>query len=153
MLSFMPREPDPASLEALTREIRRAFQSLRAAADDLHRDLGITAAMRSVMEHLADGPPQTVPGIARAKNVTRQHIQQIANALVEAGLLDAIANPRHQSSPLLALSPRGMRTFALLRKRETVALNRLAKAMRGADIGAASDALRRLSSALGRTSR
>jgi DNA-binding MarR family transcriptional regulator len=143
-------KPGQAAVEALTREVRRAFHALKEAADELHRDLGITAAMRGVMESLSEGGPQSVPEIARDKSVTRQHIQQIANALIEAGLIETLPNPRHQTSPLLALTRRGGRAFADVRKRETQVFAEAARALRDVDLDQAADALRALSAHLQR---
>jgi DNA-binding MarR family transcriptional regulator len=116
-------------LDRLIIEVRRAFQALRAVADDLHADLGVTAAMRAVMEHLGDGTPRTVPRVAREKGVTRQHIQQIVNALYAAGLAEARENASHRRSPLVALTPRGEAVFAEIRERESVVLADLGSAL------------------------
>jgi len=144
----MSRESRIASLGALIVEVRRAFQALRAVADGLHRDLGITAAMRAVMEHLSDGTPRTVPQVARDKNVTRQHIQQIANALLDARLIHALANPRHQASQLLVLTPLGKETFAEIRRREAAALSKVAKRLHNPDLDYAAATLRDLTAHL-----
>jgi DNA-binding MarR family transcriptional regulator len=144
----MSRESKTTSLGALIVEVRRAFQALRAAAEELHGDLGVTAAMRAVMEHLADGTPRTVPQIARDKNVTRQHIQQIVNALLEARMIQVSANPRHQASPLMALTPLGKGTFAEIRKREAAALSKVAKRLHNPDLENAAATLKDLTAQL-----
>jgi DNA-binding MarR family transcriptional regulator len=135
-------------LEVLMSEVRRTFQAIRAKADALHDDFGVTAAMRAVLEHLSDGVPRSVPAIAREKNVTRQHIQQIVNALLAAGLARAATNPRHESSPLIGLTPRGVRTFARIRKREGALLASLAGTLDPAELDRATATLRRLTTCL-----
>lgn len=134
----------PASLEVLTIEIRRAFQSLRSLTDELHRDLGITAGMRAVMELLADGTSRTVPEIARSKNVTRQHIQQIINALQPLGFVEVSSNPRHQASPLLSLTPSGVKVMTEMRQREAVLFARLTEGQDERRLNDAADLLRDL---------
>ena len=129
-----PEPPDPDALYRLIVEVRGAFHDLAAYADRLHADLEITAAMRAVMEYLAGHGPETVPNIARDKKVTRQHIQQLADALVGHEMAQWSDNPRHRRSKLLRLSPEGERRFAEIRRRERDALRKLARDLDGADV-------------------
>ncbi len=50
---------------ATIRILRTCFNRLKSVADEMHRDLGVTASMRAVMEALADEGQQSVPEIAR----------------------------------------------------------------------------------------
>lgn len=125
------------AIETLTRAIRASFGRLRAVGDALHADRGITASMRAVMESLAERGAQSVPQMARAKSVSRQHIQVNVDALVAAGLVVAGANPEHKRSPLIDLTAAGRTTFAAMRKREGVVLRRLAAALPAADVATA----------------
>jgi hypothetical protein len=68
------------TIEKITMEVRHLFQVLKALADSVHKDAGLTASTRAVMESLADRP-RTVPDIARSKSVTRQHIQLLVDEL------------------------------------------------------------------------
>ena len=61
--------PKAQALYQVIRHIRSGFNLLRALGDDLHRDIKITAAMRAVLETLAEVGEQTVPQIARSKSV------------------------------------------------------------------------------------
>jgi DNA-binding MarR family transcriptional regulator len=105
-------------VNSLTAEIRAAFHDLSSLADNLHAGEGVTASMRAVMEFIAENDAHTVPAIARAKSVSRQHIQQLADALVSAGQCEYLPNPAHKRSPLLALTEKGRGTFARMRERE-----------------------------------
>lgn len=116
----MPAEP--RTVDALTREIRACFARLRTVGDDLHRDLGLTSAQRAVVEFLFENGEHTVPQIARAKRVTRQHIQVLVDSLVPAGLAELHDNPSHKRSPLVALTDAGRRTFEAARAREAALL-------------------------------
>jgi len=111
---------------ALTRAVRAAFNRLKALTDDLHGDLRITTAMRAVMETLSESGPVTVPQIARAKGVTRQHIQLLADALVKAGLAAVKDNPAHKRSSLIALTEKGKRAFAKMHAREAPVVQEMA---------------------------
>lgn len=126
--------PQAVALDQLISEIRRAFRDLANLGDALHANLGITSARRSVMEYLAGNGPETVPGIARARGVTRQHIQQLADQLIADRLVEARPNPAHRRSPLMALSEEGRALFAAMRAREAEGLQRLAEDMTLEDI-------------------
>jgi DNA-binding MarR family transcriptional regulator len=121
-------------LHAVIDETRRLFHRLANAAERAHADLGLTASQRAVLEALASAGPQSVPQIARAKGVSRQHIQTIANALVDAALIETRDNPAHQRSPLLALTPEGERCFQQVQQREQTILSELAQRFRLVDL-------------------
>jgi DNA-binding MarR family transcriptional regulator len=127
----------PDHIAALTKELRLCFHRMAALGDALHADLGITAAMRGVMESLSDGAALTVPQVARAKSVTRQHIQVLVNQLVAARLVHSKPNPRDKRSPLIALTAEGRKVFRAMSEREATVLADLAHAMRGTDTEAA----------------
>ncbi len=138
------RKPKPQEPEALYRlivEVRGAFHDFADYADKMHSDLGITAATRAVMEHVAETGPDTVPNIARVKKVSRQHIQQLADALVDAGLATWKENPQHKRSKLLHLNGRGADRFAVVRKREAAALSTLAGQLDDLDVTSAARTL------------
>lgn len=132
------------SLHQVTREVRACFNRLKAVADGLHADLGVTAALRAIIEFLAENGPHTAPQIARAKGVTRQHIQVSADALADAGFVQFAENPAHKRSQLMTLTDKGQGAFATMRKREAVILNQLSANHEAADLAAAADVLGRL---------
>jgi DNA-binding MarR family transcriptional regulator len=113
-----------SDVEKITTEVRHLFQVLRALADGLHKDAGLNASTRAVMEALADGP-RTVPDIARSKSVTRQHIQLLVDELAKSDLVELRPNPAHLRSPLVALTRKAEAVFAGVRKREAPLLDRL----------------------------
>ena len=99
-------------LTALIREIRTAFNRLKSVAEELHADLDINPSMRAVLQALILNAPQTVPDIAKAKGVSRQHVQKNMNALLEKGLVHAQDNPDHKRSVLYVPTPSGNDIFA-----------------------------------------
>jgi len=125
----MPTDPHADPAYKLIREIRSAFQDLKALSDHMIADLGITAAMRAILEHLCGTPPQTVPQIAEAKNVSRQHVQQLADALAERGLAEFTDNPRHKRSKLVGVTAKGQALFDDIAAREARELTRIASRM------------------------
>jgi len=112
-------------VERIAGEVRHLFQVLKSLADAVHKDAGLTASTRAVMEALTDGP-RTVPDIARSKSVTRQHIQLLVDELAGSDLVELKPNPAHLRSPLIALSRKGEALFASVRKREAPLIERLA---------------------------
>jgi DNA-binding MarR family transcriptional regulator len=136
------------TLYAVIRNIRLCFNLLRGWADVMHEDLGVNASMRAVMEALSEGAEKTVPEIARARGVSRQHIQVIANRLGGAGLIETRANPRDRRTVLMALSASGADLFEEIQARERVALERLAARFDKDALGVALAALGTLSGGL-----
>src|SRR5262245_37877010 len=108
-----------AAFEALVRAVRLTFHELRAAAEALHDDPdGLTPAHRGVLESLHRGGPSTVPALARSRPVSRQHIQVLVNRLLELGFVATRANPAHERSALVALTPAGRKRFEAMLRRE-----------------------------------
>ncbi len=129
--------PSARTAEAVTRKVRACFNRLKTLGDVLHHDLGVTAAMRAVMEALYEGGEHTVPQIARSKSVTRQHIQVLVNNLSELGIAVTRANPNDMRSPLVTLTKKGRAAFERMRQREKAVLFELTRALAGCDLNAA----------------
>ena len=106
--------------------VRHLFHQLRAVAEAASpADEGFTASHRGVLESLAGQGPQTVPALARARPVARQHIQVLVNDLVALGLAETRPNPAHKRSPLVDLTAAGRRRFDAIRRAESQALESL----------------------------
>ena len=111
--------------EELFNETRLLFHALKHWAETLHADLNITAAMRGVLELLLLGGSATVPDMARARGVSRQHVQQQVDGLLERDLLERQGNPAHKRSALIALTDRGRAMIQNMRAVELNALSRM----------------------------
>jgi len=98
--------------------IRRLFRAMSQEADRYLKESGLTSADRAIMEFLYPDEKLTVPAIADRYDVSRQHVQVVANGLQEKGVLLLEPNPRHKRSSLLCLSPGGRERFAAIRKSE-----------------------------------
>ena len=125
------------ALDQVIRLVRAAFQRLKTAGDALHKHLGVTLATRAVLESLCEGGAQTVPQIARAKSVSRQHIQGLADTAAAAGLAEFRPNPAHRRSGLLALTPQGRAVFEAMRKAEAQVIGEMARDLPLSDLAAA----------------
>lgn len=125
-----------ARLETVIDEARLLFHRLSSFADGMHADLELTVGQRALLEALARGGPQTVPTIARARGVSRQHIQTLANGLAERGLVTTCDNPAHRRSPLLTLTRAGTELFQETQRREASVLENLARGHKLAELEA-----------------
>lgn len=142
----MPRRrdaPPEAPFDALGREVRGLFHQMKAAAEAIHEGRGgLPVAQRAVLESLCREGPATVPALARARPVSRQHIQVLVNALLAEGLAETRENPGHRRSPLVAATDEGRRRFAEMRAREGRALARQALPVSDAELRSATRVLR-----------
>ncbi len=111
--------------EDLFNETRLLFHALKHWAESLHPERGITVAMRAVLELLLLGGPATVPDMGRARGVSRQHIQQQVDGLLERGLVRRQHNPAHKRSTLIELTDEGRGFIQGLRAEEQATLSRL----------------------------
>jgi DNA-binding MarR family transcriptional regulator len=112
-------------VDELLAETRALFHTLTEWSDALHAELRIGAAMRGVLEVLLLRGPATVPNMARARGVSRQHIQQQVDALLERDLLERRNNPAHRRSSMFALSDKGRALIQNMRAEELKALSRM----------------------------
>ena len=123
-------------LTALIREIRTAFNRLKSVAEALHADMDINPSMLAILQTLILKAPQTVPDIARAKGVSRQHVQKNMNALLEKDLVHAQDNPDHKRSVLYRPTPAGEELFVQIQAREEAPMAMLAEALAAHDVAA-----------------
>ncbi|MGB5164373.1 MAG: MarR family transcriptional regulator [Woeseiaceae bacterium] len=124
--------------------IRRLFRAMASLADAYLHSADLTAADRAVMEFLFADNKLTVPEIATRYQVSRQHVQVTVNGLLQKGLLESQANPRHKRSPLIALSDLGRASFAEIRRNETEQLDRLFENVAASDLQTTNTTLRSL---------
>jgi DNA-binding MarR family transcriptional regulator len=129
------------ALSALVDETILLFHRFRAAAETIHGEGESTAARRGVLRGLMKGGPQTVPQMARARPVSRQHIQTLVNALLEDGLVALEPNPAHRSSPIVALTSEGKSRLVEIEKRERRAFASVAASIDPRELRAAARTL------------
>lgn len=85
---------------------------LLECGDQIVAPLGLSSARWQVLGAVAlAGQALSVPQIAAAMGVTRQGAQKQVNRMVEEGLFEPRSNPRHERSPLYALTARGRRSY------------------------------------------
>jgi DNA-binding MarR family transcriptional regulator len=137
-----------AALDALISETVALFHVLGRAAQAVHEQGVLSAARRGVIRSLRDGP-RTVPQLARARPVSRQHIQSVVNGLLDDGLVELVDNPDHRRSRLVGLTPQGRTLLRAMGEREARYLADLPLAMDASRLEAATRVLRAVREAVG----
>jgi DNA-binding MarR family transcriptional regulator len=131
----------PADINRYIQQIRLAFQRLRKAGELLHADLDISLSLRAILEWLQENGSQTVPQIAEAKSVSRQHVQKSVDELLARGLAKTLPNPAHKRSVLIDITGEGRRVFKEMQKREAAVISAIAKKSDGEALAQALDHL------------
>ena len=111
---------------------------------ELHGMGDNSAGQRAVLESIARRGPQTVPQLARARPVSRQHIQVLVNALQERTLVRLVNNPAHKRSHLVELTRKGAALLGAMQRRERGLLQRLDLGISPAELRKATDVLAKL---------
>ncbi|MEU2159126.1 helix-turn-helix domain-containing protein [Streptomyces sp. NPDC019396] len=93
-------------LSATALSVFRLNGQFLAAADELARPAGLTAAWWQVLGAVLN-EPLPVSGVARAMGITRQSVQRIADLMVTKGLAEYTPNPAHRRAKLLRATAGG----------------------------------------------
>ena len=86
--------------------------------------------------------------MARARPVSRQHIQVIVDRLLAQGLVELRDNPAHRKSSLVALTTKGRQMMKTITAREGMVLPGIAARFSAEQFGAARETLRLLQAVL-----
>lgn len=96
---------------AITWLIRRLFRAMAQNAAERLTKFNISVADRAVLEFLYPDEALTVPDIASRYQVSRQHVQNTVNGLLDQKLLVTRRNPQHKRSRFLVLTRKGKTLF------------------------------------------
>ena len=130
-------------------EVLRLQGRLLASGDALMERLGLTSARWQILGTIAFlGKPQTVANLARLMGLSRQSVQRVANELALEGQLKFVDNPAHKRAKLMALTPAGHYKAKAAEELRVPWTEALAGHCKGADFGAAAEALAALRKAL-----
>lgn len=91
---------------------------LNAMGHRLSAPAGLSPGKIGLMRSLADSGPQSVAQIARSRPVSRQGVQQIADQLAAAGLVEYIENPTHRRAKLARVTAAGERQVRRILQRQ-----------------------------------
>jgi DNA-binding MarR family transcriptional regulator len=144
--SYSRTEAGAALMDMIVLTLQAGFK-LRA----LGRRAGFVSARGGVwglLRSLKLGGSQTVPELARARPVARQHIQKLADELAAEGLVAFAANPAHRRSHLVMLTPAGDRLYETLTRKLGHMADDLAAGMDAGKLAAAAETLAALAKKL-----
>jgi DNA-binding MarR family transcriptional regulator len=140
-----------AAVDALMTESALLFFRMKVAAAELMGKGAGSSGRRSILRELARSGPRTVPHMARARPVARQHFQKIVNKLNLEGLVEFIPNPAHERSKLVRLTSKGHLFVDALARREAKLIPALAADISTRDVEIATKVLRELKDKLAST--
>lgn len=83
------------------------YHRMRWISEQVYGDEGRSTARRGILRGLVRYGAQTVPALARARSVTRQHVQEVVDALLAHDLVVLEPNPAHKRSPLVRATQNG----------------------------------------------
>jgi DNA-binding MarR family transcriptional regulator len=127
----------------LIADVYEAAGVLRRWGERIAATEGQTQARWQLMSAVSEGD-WTVPAAAERLGTSRQAVQRIANELVEDGLVEFAANPRHRRSMLLRLTPGGRQVLAAINRRAARHHRAVTGALAAAELMHARAELRRL---------
>ena len=122
-----------AALMAVFNEARALFYRGKVVAEQIHCQGLLSSGKRGVLMSVQMLGPQTVPQLARARPVSRQHIQSLVNVLLDEGHVEYLPNPAHKRSRLVRITETGMNLVEEMSRREAKVLEGIALDV---DIGA-----------------
>ncbi len=140
-----PHNSDLYQLLTAAREVHALWQTQAARRTPAQ---SLTFAERGVLEILVRDGAQSVPGIARARLVSRQHIQKLVDELAKKRLVELHSNPAHKTSPLVDATIDGERAYTVAASGEAETLSEIAPHFATVNLGDVLAALRALAEAL-----
>lgn len=111
------------------------------AGDRLTEPLGLSSARWQVLG-VVDHAPAPVANVARIMGLSRQGVQQIADALGREGFIEYLENPHHRRAKLISMTAKGREALRLIEGRHAVWANRLGTGMNLRQLRAAVNGLR-----------
>lgn len=129
------------ALSDLVIEVFRLNGLALEAGDRLTRPAGLTSARWQVLG-VVDHGPATVSAVARTMGLTRQSVQQVADALERDGFVAYADNPHHRTAKLITMTAAGREALRQVEARHAAWANRLGARLDGATLQATVDVLR-----------
>ncbi len=140
----MAPTPEGEAVFRLMLEVLQTFHRLRAIGAEEGAVTPGGGGSWGLMRSLAEGGPQTVPMIARARPVSRQHIQKLADELAAEGLVEFVENPEHRRSKLVRLTASGRARYKAVSGRIQALADELGHGLDAKKVAVAADVLARL---------
>lgn len=140
---------DGALLTELALDLARVQSQLDEAAQLLAEPSGLTAARWQVLAAVA-GAPAPAAQVARSLGLTRQAVQQTADALEGEGLIHYRANPNHKRAKLIEVTSLGRQRLAAAQARQIAWANRMGKRLGRSSLEACLAGIRAIGTELAR---
>jgi DNA-binding MarR family transcriptional regulator len=119
--------PKGKAFTELVLEVFRVNGLLLAAGDRLTEPVGLSSARWQILGVVEHGAVP-VANIARIMGLTRQSVQQTADALERDGFVAYAENPHHRRAKLVALTPKGREALAYVEQRHAEWASRIGRA-------------------------
>ena len=133
------------AIAELMLEVAQCFFRIRALGQKTGLITSWGGGAFGFMRSLALLGPLTVPQIARMRPTSRQRMQRLADELTADGLVKFIANPKHQRSKLMQLTPKGDARYREQNARFLAIASTMGVSLSEADIRKTIEIVRRLS--------
>jgi DNA-binding MarR family transcriptional regulator len=137
-------------VEQLVYETTALHHRMKIVVQKLHGGGEMAAGKRGILKGIELRGPQTVPQMARARPVSRQHIRAALEPLLAEGLVQYVDNPHHKRSKLVDLTPKGAARLQAINRREEEFFTRLQERFDVRELRAAADLLGRVRELLAR---
>jgi DNA-binding MarR family transcriptional regulator len=125
-------------------EVAQCFFKIRALGQKTGLITSWGGGAFGFMRSLALLGPLTVPQIAEMRPTSRQRMQRLANELAAEGLVEFIANPKHQRSKLLRLTAKGDAHYRALDARLLATASTMGVTLGEADVRRTIEVVRQL---------
>ena len=133
------------AIAELMLEVAQCFFRIRAVGQKTGLITSWGGGAFGLIRSLALLGPLTVPQIARMRPTSRQRMQRLADELAAEGLVKFIANPKHQRSKLVQLTPKGEARYRELNARLLLIASTIGVALSEAEIRNTTEIVRQLS--------
>jgi DNA-binding MarR family transcriptional regulator len=120
-----------ASGSAFTELILEVFRLnglLLEAGDRLTHPVGLSSARWQVLGVVGD-QPTPVAHVARIMGLTRQSVQQTADALANDGFITYTDNPHHRRAKLMTITPKGRKALNYIQQRQIEWANQVSETL------------------------
>lgn len=139
--------PKGKALTDLLLEVFRVNGLLLEAGDRLTRPVGLSSARWQILG-VVDHGAVSVAHIARTMGLTRQSVQQTADALERDGFVEYVDNPHHRRAKLVSMTPKGRKALAYVEERHAEWADRIGGEQGLKSLRAAVEALRQVRESL-----
>jgi DNA-binding MarR family transcriptional regulator len=131
------------AITELTRAIFHLNGLLLEAGNRLTAPVGLSSARWQILGIVEHGP-EPVANIARIWRLTRQGVQQTADALSKDGFTEYLENPHHRRAKLVSITPKGTKALERIRTQQASWANGIGKHSKLKDLQAVLSHLRTL---------